>query len=62
LIFSKFLFVVFIEDSQGNINPYAMTGYTINYDDKIDHGSFCNENKYKQRNPDISGGILVMKK
>ncbi|CAF1443327.1 unnamed protein product, partial [Adineta steineri] len=34
------------EDSQGNINPYAVTGWTLNCKDPIDHGSLFRENKH----------------
>ncbi|CAF0794841.1 unnamed protein product [Rotaria sordida] len=34
------------EDSQGNINPYAVTGFTLNDKDQIDHGSLWRENSH----------------
>ncbi|CAF0912627.1 unnamed protein product, partial [Adineta ricciae] len=36
------------EDSQGNINPYAVTGYAINCKDEASRGSFWRENQHKQ--------------
>ncbi|UJR10325.1 hypothetical protein I4U23_014531 [Adineta vaga] len=40
------------KDSQGNINPYAVTGYAMNYKDEANHGSFWRENQQKQcQNP-----------
>jgi hypothetical protein len=38
--------VIILEDSQGNINPYAVTGCTLNSKDEIDHGLFWKENKH----------------
>ncbi|CAF0823910.1 unnamed protein product [Rotaria sp. Silwood1] len=34
------------EDSQGNINPYAVTGDTMNYKDKRDHGYAWRETEH----------------
>ncbi|CAF4516635.1 unnamed protein product [Rotaria sp. Silwood1] len=34
------------EDSQGNINPYAVTGFTLNGTDQIDLGSLWRENNH----------------
>ncbi|CAF2527441.1 unnamed protein product [Rotaria sp. Silwood2] len=34
------------EDSQGNINPYAVTGFILNGKDQIDHGSLWRENNH----------------
>lgn len=40
-----FLFDIFVEDSQGNINPYAVTGCVLNSSDDLDHGTFWKDNK-----------------
>ncbi len=37
---SQIFIFFFIEDSQGNINPYAVTSYTMNDKDENDHESF----------------------
>ena len=36
----------FVEDSQGNINPYAVTGCALNCKDHADHGTFWRDNKH----------------
>jgi hypothetical protein len=49
-IFSYLILFISIEDSQGNINPYAVTGYTTNYKDE-------NDNKHNHRLLDSTGMI-----
>ncbi|CAF1446454.1 unnamed protein product [Adineta steineri] len=36
------------EDSQGNINPYAVTGYAMNCKDETNHESIYSETKHQQ--------------
>jgi hypothetical protein len=60
LIISIFYsFHCFVEDSQGNINPYAVTAYTMDYKDEIDHGSFWKENKHNHCQLDNTGMLLI---
>jgi hypothetical protein len=57
LSFQIFIHFIFTEDSQGNINPYAVTGYSIHYKNETDHGPFCKENRYNQCDMDTTGEI-----
>ncbi len=55
---SNYIFLIFIEDSQGNINPYAVTSYAMNYKDEADHGSFWRENKHNNGQLNTTGLIF----
>ncbi len=53
--------MIFIEDSQGNINPYAVTSYAMNYKDEADHGSFWREDKHNNGQLNTTGLIFRFK-
>ena len=44
--FHLFVNHFFTEDSQGNINPYAVTGCVLTSNEDFDHGPFWKENKH----------------
>lgn len=47
--------LVLVEDSQGNINPYAVTGFSPNSKDQNDHGTLWRENHHANSLGDMIG-------
>ncbi|CAF4381471.1 unnamed protein product, partial [Adineta steineri] len=48
------------EDSQGNINPYAVTGYAMNCKDETNHESIYSETKHQQSQLNTTGMVFTI--